>query len=101
MGRVRGESSRRAISDAPFSKEALILGYKPRTNVALGHRHITPDRPGERSGGQGVRARAGDEVVGGGGVIRTHGPWRPDGFQDRCFRPLSPPSGGLKLTAAA
>ena len=33
------------------------------------------------------------ERTGGGSGIRTHGAFRHAGFQDRCFRPLSHPSG--------
>ena len=58
-----------------------------------------------RRGGQG-RDRTGDTQIfslllyqlsylpvnGGGGGIRTHGAFRPDGFQDRCNKPLYHPS---------
>lgn len=38
-------------------------------------------------------------VHGGGGGIRTHGPVKVSGFQDRCTRPLCDPS--LPKTSAA
>ena len=36
-------------------------------------------------------------VFGGGGEIRTHGPFTDAGFQDRCIRPLCHPSSGRAL----
>ncbi len=37
-------------------------------------------------------------VVGGGGGIRTPGPLRVGGFQDRCLKPLGHPSGCPQTT---